>query len=109
MLLLDGQTELETLRKIRKAKCVPPIVDVLWHRSRGDFELHTIALELMFELCRSQRLSDEDLGRHTSPTSDIGYITDEFVEFLLVELEDDYDESLNMCICRLIVGPLFYG
>jgi hypothetical protein len=64
VLLLDGQTELETLRKIRKTKCVPSIVDVLWHRSRGDFELHTIALELMYELCRSQRLSDDDLGRH---------------------------------------------
>jgi hypothetical protein len=78
---------------------VKRIVDVIWHRSRGDFELHTIALELMFELCRSQRLSDEDLA----------CITDEFVEFLLMELEDDFDESLNMCICRLIVCPLECG
>ena len=38
------------------------MVDVLWHRSRGDYELHTIALELLFEVCRSERLSEEDLG-----------------------------------------------
>jgi hypothetical protein len=59
---LDGQTELETLRKIRKTKCIPTLVDVLWHRSRGDYDLHAIALELMFEVCRSERLSEEDLG-----------------------------------------------
>src|ERR1700737_5621855 len=94
ILFLDGQTELETLRKIRKAKSVPSIVDVLWHRSRGDFELLTIALELMFELCRSQRLSDEDLGSHITFMLTIGYITYDFVEFLLMELEEDYDESL---------------
>ena len=62
VLLLDGQTELETLRKIRKTKCIPTLVDVLWHRSRGDYDLHAIALELMFEVCRSERLSEEDLG-----------------------------------------------
>ena len=30
-------------------------------------------------------------------------ITEGFIEFLLGELEEDYDESYNMCICRLIV------
>ena len=30
-------------------------------------------------------------------------ITEEFVEFLLLELEDDVDETVNSCICRLIV------
>jgi len=60
--LLDGQTELETLRKIRKTKCIPNMVEVLWRRSKGDVDLHTIALELMFEVCRSERLSVDDLG-----------------------------------------------
>ena len=62
VLLLDGQTELETLRKIRKTKCIPRMVNVLWHRAKGDYELRTVALELMFEVCRSERLSEEDLG-----------------------------------------------
>ena len=62
ILLLDGTTNLETLRKIRKQKCIPTMVDVLWHRSRGDYGLHAIALELLFEVCRSERLSEEDLG-----------------------------------------------
>ena len=62
VLLLDGQTELETLRKIRKTKCIPTMVKVLWHRAKGDYELQTVALELMFEVCRSERLSEEDLG-----------------------------------------------
>ena len=61
-LLLDGQTELETLRKIRKAKCIPTMTDVLWRRARTDYELRFVALELMFEVCRSERLSEEDLG-----------------------------------------------
>ena len=62
VLLLDGQTELETLRKIRKTKCIPGMVKVLWHRGKGDYEFQTVALELMFEVCRSERLNEEDLG-----------------------------------------------
>jgi hypothetical protein len=62
ILLLDGQTEPETLRKIRKTKCIPTMVDVLWHRSKGDYGLRSVAVELMFEVCRSERLSEEDLG-----------------------------------------------
>ena len=33
----------------------------------------------------------------------IASITYMFVEFLLQELEEDYDEQFNMCVCRLIV------
>lgn len=62
VLLLDGQTELETLRKIRKMKCIPTMAKVLWQRGKGDYQLQTVALELMFEVCRSERLSEEDLG-----------------------------------------------
>ena len=62
VLLLDGQTELETLRKIRKSKCIPTMVTTLWKRSQEDYDLHTVGLELMFEVCRSERLSEEDLG-----------------------------------------------
>jgi hypothetical protein len=105
VLLLDGQTELETLRKIRKTKCIPTLVDVLWHRSRGDYDLHAVALELMFEVCRSERLSEEDLGTFPLYHLNTDCITEGFVEFLLSELEEDYDESYNMCICRLIVTP----
>lgn len=106
VLLLDGQTELETLRKIRKTKCIPTLVDVLWHRSRGDYDLHAVALELMFEVCRSERLSEEDLGTIPLYYVNTDCITEGFVEFLLSELEEDYDESYNMCICRLIVMTL---
>lgn len=62
ILLLDGQTEPETLRKIRKMKCIPTMVDVLWRLSKGDYGLRTVAVELMFEICRSERLNEEDLG-----------------------------------------------
>jgi hypothetical protein len=30
-------------------------------------------------------------------------ITEPFVGYLFAELEADYDENYNMCICRLIV------
>lgn len=62
VLFLDGQTERETLRKIRKSKCIPSMVNVLWRRAKGDTDLQFITLELMFEVCRSERLGDEDLG-----------------------------------------------
>jgi len=62
LLFLDGQTELETLRKIRKTKCIPTMVNVLWRRARGDTDLQFVTLELMFEVCRSERLGEEDLG-----------------------------------------------
>ena len=39
VLLLDGQTELETLRKIRKMKCIPTMVKVLWQRGKGDYRV----------------------------------------------------------------------
>ena len=66
VLFLDGQTELETLRKIRKTKCIPTMVNVLWRRARGDRDLQFVTLELMFEVCRSERLGEEDLGTQTS-------------------------------------------
>jgi hypothetical protein len=62
ILLLDGQTELETLRKIRKTRCISRMVNVLWRRAKGDSDLQIVTLELMFEVCRSERLSDDDLG-----------------------------------------------
>lgn len=69
ILLLDGQTELQTLRKIRKARCIPTIVDVIWGRSTGDHDLRHISLELMFEVCRSERLNEDDLGKIPSVPS----------------------------------------
>jgi hypothetical protein len=123
MLLLDSGREMETLRKIRKMKCIPVMVDVLWNRSRGDYQLHIIALELLFEVCRSERLSEEDLGTIPPYPSLPQYsyfrefffpscsqrllisecISEEFIEYLLQELEEDYDEHYNMLVCRLIV------
>jgi hypothetical protein len=67
LLLLDGQAEPETLRKIRKSKFIPTMVNVLWRRADGDTDLQFITLELMFEVCRSERLGEEDLGTTTNP------------------------------------------
>jgi hypothetical protein len=107
VLLLDGQTELETLRKIRKARCVPTMVEVLWRRTKTDYDLHCVSLEVMFEVCRSERLSEEDLGGNLATLVLItACITRPFVEFLLMELEEDFDEHFNMCVCRLIVQSL---
>ena len=71
--------------------------------------MQTVALELMFEVCRSERLSEEDLGIVFSfcDYTDLACISEDFIEFLLMELEEDYDENFNMCICRLIVSPIF--
>ena len=41
------------------------MVNVLWNRSKDDYDLHIIALELLFEVCRSERLGEEDLGIHS--------------------------------------------
>ena len=61
----------------------------------------------MFEVCRSERLHEEDLGAVSCRDfADSDCITDEFIGFLLLELEQDYDESYNMSICRLIVLPV---
>jgi len=80
------------------------MVDVLWRRSKDDYDLHCVTLELMFEICRSERLSEEDLCMLSQvPCLYIACITYPFVEFLLQELEEDYDEHFNMCVCRLIV------
>jgi hypothetical protein len=107
MLFLDGRTEPQTWRKFRKSKCIPPIVDIIWHRSRGDYELHIIALELMFEVCRSERLSEEDLGKRAAVCANVGCIGRSFVEYLLLEVEEDFDENNNLCLCRLIVQCQF--
>lgn len=106
VLLLDGQTELETLRKIRKTKCIPGMVKVLWHRGKGDYEFQMVALELMFEVCRSERLSEEDLGMSLFSFLFLACISEDFIEFLLMEIEEDCDENFNMCICRLIVSSI---
>jgi hypothetical protein len=81
------------------------MVDVLWRRSKEDYALHGVSLELMFEVCRSERLSEDDLCMSMLRAFRliIACITYPFIEFLLQELEEDYDEHFNMCVCRLIV------
>jgi len=79
-------------------------VDVIWHRTGGDFDLRLISLELMYEVSRSERLSENDLGIWVVNVKlIIGCITEPFVEYLFAELEADIDENYNTCICRLIV------
>ena len=70
------------------------MVNVLWNRSKEDYDLHTIALELLFEVCRSERLGEEDLGTLSlaHPLRHTGFLA------LSIEVVAD---------CRMYIGGVY--
>ncbi|KAK9478632.1 hypothetical protein V1514DRAFT_56313 [Lipomyces japonicus] len=89
VLLLDGRENPDTLEMMEEESACRIVIEIIW-RFRGgqdvmSFRLHRIFQDLLYEMCRVQRLRYEDVAE----------ITDDFIEYLFQEVERnaDYDSD----------------
>lgn len=85
VLLLDGELHQSTLEMMHEEKATVAVIDILWKDRHSNMRLHRIYLELLYELCRVQRLRSTEL-------SSIG---EDFIAYILSVIENqvDYDND----------------
>lgn len=95
-LLLDGRSEDSTFRRMINEDCFPRLMELINGRQELDTSLHRLLLELMYEMCRIERLREEDLL----------HVDDGFVGYLfeLIEgLSDDVDDPYHYPVIRVLL------
>ncbi|KAK9323268.1 hypothetical protein V1517DRAFT_320742 [Lipomyces orientalis] len=96
VLLLDGRAHVDTFEMMEEEQACRLVIDVLWHRRDDGRRLHQIFLELLYEMCRVQRLQ----------YSDLEVVSDDFVEYLFhaVEQNEDYDnDPYSYSVIRILL------
>lgn len=84
-LLIDGRLHKATLEMMQEESAISCVVNTLWKRQSESTRLRRIFLELMYEMCKVQKLRLVDLKM----------ISSEFVTHLFTAIEnrDDYDHD----------------
>ncbi|KXL44599.1 hypothetical protein M433DRAFT_68114 [Acidomyces richmondensis BFW] len=95
ILLFDGRANEATLEMMQAENAFPRLVELIRNK-REDAPLHRLLLELLFEMCRIQRLSRDDLV-----TVDDSFILMLFQ--LIEELSDDADDPYHYHIIRVLL------
>ncbi|KAK9482588.1 hypothetical protein V1527DRAFT_333143 [Lipomyces starkeyi] len=96
ILLLDGRAHVDTFEMMEEEQACRLVIDVLWHRRDDGPRLHQIFLELLYEMCRVQRLQ----------YSDMEAVSHDFVEYLFqaVEHNEDYDnDPYSYSVIRILL------
>ncbi|KAK9448055.1 uncharacterized protein V1518DRAFT_375874, partial [Limtongia smithiae] len=96
LLLLDGRTDVSTFVMMEDNEACGTIIDVLWHRREDDRRLRVCYLELLYEMCRVQRLQFSDLVA----------VPSDFIEYLFrcVEDNEDYEnDPYNYAFIRILL------
>ncbi|KAK9236303.1 hypothetical protein V1525DRAFT_407396 [Lipomyces kononenkoae] len=96
ILLLDGRAHVDTFEMMAEEEACRLVIDVLWHRRDYGPRLHQIFLELLYEMCRVQRLQ----------FSDMEAVAEDFVEYLFqaVENNEDYDnDPYSYSVIRILL------
>lgn len=95
ILLFDGRANEATLEMMQAENAFPRLVELI-RSKRDDAPLHRLLLELLFEMCRIQKLSREDLIT----------VDDAFILMLfqvIEELSDDADDPYHYHIIRVLL------
>jgi len=72
------------------------LLELIREGKKDDARLHRLLLELLYEMCRMQRLSDEDLG----------HVDDDFIKYLfqiIEELSDDVNDPYHYPVIRVLL------
>ncbi len=73
------------------------LLELIKEGKKSDGKLHRLLLELMYEMCRMQRLSAEDFNN----------VDDDFVMYLfqiIEELSDDVNDPYHYPVIRVLVS-----
>lgn len=84
-LLIDGRAHSSTLEMMQEESAMTCIIENLWHRKDDSLILHRILLELLYEMCKVQKLALQDLK----------ILKQEFITYLFTAIEEreDYDHD----------------
>ena len=96
-LLFDGRQNEATFEMMNHEECFPRLLELVKQGKKNDARLHRMLLELLYEMSRMQRLSEEALGQ----------VDDEFVTYLfqiIEELSDDVDDPYHYPVIRVLVS-----
>ncbi|KAK9367355.1 hypothetical protein V1509DRAFT_647853 [Lipomyces kononenkoae] len=96
ILLLDGRVHVDTFEMMTEEQACRVVIEVLWHRRDYGPRLHRIFLELLYEMCRVQRLQ----------YSDMEAVAEDFVEYLFqaIENNEDYDsDPYSYSVIRILL------
>lgn len=98
VLLVDGRAHSSTLEMMQEEAATSSVVQTLWRDRYTNARLHRLFLELLYEMCRVQRIHD------------LEKIRPEFIDFLFEAIEtsyvssessDPYNTAALMAICAL--------
>lgn len=97
VLLIDGKRHQSTLEMLQEEAASMVVIATLWHDRQKSVLLHRIYLELLFEMCKIQKLREEDL-KQVSP---------EFLEFMFstIEQHNGYDQDVyNYTVMKVLLA-----
>ncbi|ANB11864.1 Ldb17p [Sugiyamaella lignohabitans] len=98
VLLVDGRLHKSTLEMLQEEAAISLIVETLWQDRFSNIRLQRIFLELLYEMCRIQKI----------PIRELQKISKEFLEFLfsVVENKAGYDttDPYNMAAMKVILA-----
>ncbi|KAL3426175.1 hypothetical protein PVAG01_02966 [Phlyctema vagabunda] len=95
-LLFDGRAHEETFELMNKEGCFTRLLELIKLDKRDDDKLHRRLLELLYEMCRMQTLSMEDLGN----------VDDDLIIYLfkiIEEFSDDVDDPYHYPVIRVLL------
>lgn len=115
-LLLDGRQHETAFELMNKEGAFPRLAQLIKERVDDEMGFHRLLLELLYEMCRIQRLSQEDLSAftcegHTTPAD----LTTESVDGKLVlylfqvieSISNDVDDPYHYPIIRVLVSTIY--
>ena len=118
-LLLDGRQNESTFEMMNEEGIFLRLLELIQSIKDGDFGLHRMLLELLYEMSRIQRLRIEDLSGYPSCPGPVhlalntkiwlAQIEDEFVIYLLQIIEslsDDANDPYHYPVIRVLVRLL---
>jgi hypothetical protein len=98
VLLVDGRLHTSTLEMMQEEAATNLVIRTLWEDRFNNVRLHRIFLELLYEMCRIQKINFRDLGK----------ISMEFLEFLfsVVQNNEGYDSTdpYNLAAMKVLLA-----
>lgn len=97
ILLIDGRHNSATLEMMQEESAISSIIGTIWKSQMKSIRLHRIFLELLYEMCRIQKLA----------YSDLALVKTEFLNFLFLTVEDkvDYDyDPYSFAVIKVLLA-----
>uniref|UniRef100_A0A060T7L9 ARAD1D00506p n=1 Tax=Blastobotrys adeninivorans TaxID=409370 RepID=A0A060T7L9_BLAAD len=96
VLLMDGRRHTSTLEMLEEEEASQKVIDTLWDDRHSSPRLHRLFLELLYEMCRVQKLR----------LSDLDTIREDFFDFLFMTVEKSGDDSdpYNLAVMKVLLA-----